>query len=89
MILGFVLNHRNYGGKPDVGAIENTTQPENGTTYFVRTTGDDVNNDGLSWATAFKTIGHALSVAKSGKKSVWVAKGVYKENLTMQNGVNV
>ena len=85
----FVLNHRNYGGKPDVGAIENTTQPENGTTYFVRTTGDDVNNDGLSWATAFKTIGHALSVAKSGKKSVWVAKGVYKENLTMQNGVNV
>ena len=85
----FVLNHRNYGGKPDVGAIENTTQPENGTTYFVRTTGDDVKNDGLSWATAFKTIGHALQVASSGKKSVWVAKGVYKENLIMQDGVNV
>lgn len=30
----FVLNHRNYGGKPDVGAIENTTQPENGTTFL-------------------------------------------------------
>ena len=85
----FVLNHRNYGGKPDVGAIENTTQPLNGSTYFVRTTGDDVNNDGLSWATAFKTIGHALQVASSGKKSVWVAKGVYKENLIMQDGVNV
>ena len=84
----FVLNHRNYGGKPDIGAIENTTQPVNGSTYFVRTTGSD-SNDGLSWATAFATIGHALSVAKSGKKSVWVAKGVYKENLTMQNGVNV
>lgn len=85
----FVLNHRNYGGKPDIGAIENTTQPENGSTYFVRTTGDDVKNDGLSWATAFKTIGHALDVAKSGKKSVWVAKGVYYENLTMEDGVNV
>ena len=84
----FVLNHRNYGGKPDIGAIENTTQPENGSTFFVRTTGSD-SNDGLSWATAFATIGHALDVAKFGKKSVWVAKGVYKENLTMQNGVNV
>ena len=83
----FVLNHRNYGGKPDIGAIENTTQPENGTTYFVRTTGND-KNDGLSWATAFATIGHALSVASSGQ-SVWVAQGVYKENLTMIDGVNV
>lgn len=83
----FVLNHRNYGGKPDVGAIENTTQPENGTTYFVRTNGND-NNDGLSWATAFATIDHALKVASSGQ-SVWVAQGVYKENLTMIDGVNV
>ena len=87
----FALNHRNYGGKPDIGAIENTTQPENGSTYFVRTpdTGGNDNNDGLSWATAFATIGHALQVAKSGKKSVWVAQGVYKENLTMEDGVNV
>lgn len=84
----FVLNHRNYGGKPDIGAIENTTQPLNGSTYFVRTNGSD-SNDGQSWATAFATIGHALDVAKFYKKSVWVAKGVYKENLTMQNGVNV
>lgn len=84
----FVLNHRNYGGKPDIGAIENTTQPKNGTTYFVRTNGSD-SNDGLSWATAFKTIGHALDVAKFYKNSVWVAKGVYNENLTMQDGVNV
>ena len=83
----FALNHRNYGGKPDIGAIENTTQPEDGSTYFVRTTGND-KNDGLSWATAFATIGHALDVASSGK-SVWVAQGVYKENLTMKDGVNV
>lgn len=87
----FVLNHRNYGGKPDVGAIENTTQPENGTTYFVRTTGND-KNDGLSWATAFPTLKQALNQAKtSGVKNIWIAAGTYKEDATvnMVDGVNV
>ena len=87
----FVLNHRNYGGKPDIGAIENTTQPENGTTYFVRTNGND-NNDGLSWATAFKTLKNALSQAKANNiKNIWIAAGTYKEDATvnMFDGVNV
>ena len=90
----FVLNHRNYGGKPDVGAIENTTQPENGTTYFVRTpeTGGKDSNDGLSWATAFPTLRKALTQAKmSGVKNIWIAAGTYKESGTvnMVDGVNV
>ena len=93
----FVLNHRNYGGKPDIGAIENTTQPENGTTYFVRTKdtgGDDDNpdHDGLSWATAFATLRNALSQAQAnGIKNIWIAAGTYKESATvnMVNGVNV
>ncbi|MST83946.1 hypothetical protein [Hallella mizrahii] len=93
----FVLNHRNYGGKPDVGAIENTTQPENGTTYFVRTPdtgGDDDNpdHDGLSWATAFETLSKALTQAKANNvKNIWIAAGTYKESGTvnMVNGVNV
>ena len=87
----FVLNHRNYGGKPDVGAIENTTQPVNGSTYFVRTTGND-KNDGLSWATAFATLKQALNQAKtSGVKNIWIAAGTYKEDATvnMVDGVNV
>ena len=86
----FALNHRNYGGKPDIGAIENTTQPEDGSTYYVRTpeTGGNDTHDGKSWATAFATIGHALETASSGNE-VWIAKGVYKENLTMKDGVNV
>jgi len=87
----FVLNHRNYGGKPDIGAIENTTQPENGSTFFVRTNGND-NNDGLSWATAFKTLRNALSQAKTyGVKNIWIAAGTYKElsTVNMVNGVNV
>ena len=87
----FVLNHRNYGGKPDIGAIENTTQPENGSTYFVRTNGSD-SNDGLSWATAFATLRNALSQAQAnGIKNIWIAAGTYKEDATvnMVDGVNV
>ena len=93
----FVLNHRNYGGKPDIGAIENTTQPENGSTYFVRTHetgGDDdkPDHDGLSWATAFETLSKALTQAKANKiKNIWIAAGTYYESGTvnMVNGVNV
>ena len=91
----FVLNHRNYGGKPDIGAIENTTQPVNGSTYFVRTKktgGDDITHDGLSWATAFETLSKALSQAKTyGVKNIWIAAGTYKESGTvnMVDGVNV
>lgn len=90
----FALNHRNYGGKPDIGAIENTTQPVNGSTYFVRTweTGGNDNHDGLSWATAFETLTKALTQAKAkGVKNIWIAAGTYTEKTTfnMVNGVNV
>ena len=90
----FALNHRNYGGKPDIGAIENTTQPEDGSTYYVRTpeTGGDDTHDGKSWATAFATLTHALSQAKANSvKNIWIAAGTYKETSTvnMVAGVNV
>ncbi len=87
----FALNHRNYGGKPDIGAIENTTQPVDGSTYYVRTTGNN-NNDGKSWATAFATLTHALSQAKANSvKNIWIAAGTYKETSTvnMVAGINV
>lgn len=90
----FALNHRNYGGKPDIGAIENTTQPEDGTTYYVRTPADggDDTHDGKSWATAFATLTHALSQASTNKvNNIWIAAGTYKESATvnMVAGVNV
>ena len=90
----FALNHRNYGGKPDIGAIENTTQPVDGSTYYVRTpeTGGDDTHDGKSWATAFATLTHALSQAKANSvKNIWIAAGTYKEKSTvnMVAGVNV
>ena len=87
----FALNRRDYGGKPDIGAIENTTQPEDGSTYYVRTTGSN-DNDGKSWATAFKTLTYALSQAKANSvKNIWIAAGTYKETSTvnMVAGVNV
>lgn len=90
----FALNHRNYGGKPDIGAIENTTQPVDGSTYYVRTpeTGGDDTHDGKSWATAFATLTHALSQASTNKvNNIWIAAGTYKESATvnMVAGVNV
>jgi predicted outer membrane repeat protein len=90
----FALNHRNYSGKPDIGAIENTTQPVDGSTYYVRTpeTGGDDTHDGKSWATAFATLTHALSQASTNKvNNIWIAAGTYKESATvnMVAGVNV
>ena len=54
-------NTRNYGGLPDVGALENTMLPANGKVLYVRdyrTADGDIDldpkrgGDGLSWATA-------------------------------------
>ena len=87
----FALHYRAYGGAPDIGAIENTRQPENGSTYYVRTNGSDSNN-GLSWSKAFKTLTYALQQAKNnGVKNIWIAAGTYKEGQTvnMVAGVNV
>lgn len=87
----FALHYRAYGGAPDIGAIENTRQPENGSTYYVRTNGSDSNN-GLSWSKAFKTLTYALLQAKNnGVKNIWIAAGTYKETSTvnMVAGVNV
>jgi len=46
------------------------------TRYYVnQATGNDL-NDGRTWATAFKTLQRALSVAQPGDE-IWVARGVY------------
>ena len=43
--------------------------------------------DGLSWATAFKTINEAVSFAFSNDE-IWVKEGTYllKETITIKNG---
>ena len=46
------------------------------TRYYVnQDTGNDL-NDGRTWATAFKTLQKALSVARAGDE-IWVARGIY------------
>ena len=46
------------------------------TTYYVTTSGDDINNNGLSWGMAFRTVQKALDAAVSGDE-IWVAAGTY------------
>ena len=49
--------------------------------YFVSKDGDDSTGDGLSWATAWKTLGKAVSVIGSNiVDNINVGAGVYQEN---------
>ncbi|MCC8071741.1 MAG: DUF1565 domain-containing protein [Bacteroidales bacterium] len=81
---------RNYGGRCDIGPLENDDLPAYGAVYYVRmpANGGSDSNNGNSWDTPFATITKALSTATAGKE-VWVAAGTYTENITMKDGVNV
>jgi len=53
---------------------------------FVDSDAPGPTHDGLSWATAFRTIQAGIDAAGIGGE-VWVASGTYVENLTLRNGV--
>lgn len=79
-----VVNDRDLGGVPDLGAYE-ADLPKAGRIYYVRTNGSD-NNNGLSWGTAFATVRKAVETANDGiiingeKPQVWVAAGTYAQS---------
>ena len=57
-----------------------------GINYYVAKTGNDSNNDGLSWGQAFLTIGQAMTTitargAERGRATVFVAPGGYTEDV--------
>ncbi len=56
-------------------------------TLYVTTDGDDANS-GESWAQAKRTVGAAVSAAVSGDE-IWVARGVYQENLILKGGIKL
>lgn len=69
--------------------------------YYVSPTGND-SNDGYSWATAFRTIQHAIDAADlhnvtnvdgatpwTKNPEVWVLEGTYNENIQIWHGVHV
>lgn len=43
-------------------------------------------NNGSSWSNAFISIQNALSASQAGDE-IWVAQGIYNENMVMKNGV--
>ena len=55
-------------------------QPADATTYYVRKTGND-SNSGVTAASAYLTVGKAMSVAAAGD-TVYIGKGTYTEKLT-------
>lgn len=94
-----VVNDRDLGGVPDLGAYE-ADLPKSGRVYYVRTTGSD-NNMGLSWDQAFATVRKAVETAygktviNGEKPQVWVAAGTYRQSpvnyncFEIKDGVNV
>jgi hypothetical protein len=85
-------NSRDYGGLPDVGALEDSDLPKNGQVIYVRNAdGQDADGYGGAWGKAYKTISYALSKAVAGTTDIWVAAGTYNEGktVTMKGGVNV
>ncbi len=80
---------RTQGAHIDIGADESdgTVWSVPSLTWYVNPGGDDT-ADGLSWATAKKTVGGALGVAQ-GTDEVWVAGGVYLEHVTIPAGVGL
>ena len=72
---------RPFGGSCDIGAYELCH-------ILVKADSPGPTFDGLTWNTAYHTIGAAMAVANA-KDEIWVAQGTYNEAVTMVNGVRL
>ncbi|HZL42906.1 MAG TPA: choice-of-anchor Q domain-containing protein, partial [Verrucomicrobiae bacterium] len=81
---------RILGGTVDMGAFEfgNSVTPYVSTIVRVSPAGNDA-NDGSSWGTAKRTVQSAINQERFSGGEVWVAAGMYLENLTLQTGVHL
>ena len=66
----------------DMGAYEIYFNADSESIYFVDGTNGSDSNDGMSWATAFATVAHAVDKANTdmGILEIWVAGGTYSGN---------
>jgi hypothetical protein len=71
---------RIIGSAVDIGAdeLQGTVGAASTPIYYVRTSGNDSQN-GLSWATAKKTVWAAIAAAEATGGEIWVAAGTYVE----------
>jgi parallel beta-helix repeat protein len=75
---------RIIGGAVDIGADEadGTVGPAATPIYYVRTGGNDT-QDGLSWATAKRTVVGTIAAAQSTGGEIWAAAGTYTERIIL------
>jgi hypothetical protein len=85
--LDYYDNARISGPGVDIGAAELAQPPVLSAIRVKGDTGNDA-NDGLSWATAKKTVYAGYTAAIASDRELWVAKGNYYEWF-MVNGANV
>ncbi len=56
--------------------------------WFVETTGDDTNNDGLTAETPFLTIAHAIDVSENGD-IIQIGEGTFTENINVNKDLTI
>jgi hypothetical protein len=78
---------RFQGASVDIGSDESdgTTWNVPAYVWHVAPSGDD-GADGLTWATAKRTVGAALMLARGGDE-VWLTSGTYRETVSPRSGV--
>lgn len=57
--------------------------------YFVRLSGDDVNNDGTAKAKPFATISRAIEAAKVDKKPIYLCAEIFPEAIEVPKGIEI
>ena len=57
--------------------------PSRAATLYVSPTGDGTN--GLTWETAFTTVGEAIASATSGAAEIWIRGGTYAETVSLKS----
>lgn len=74
---------------PEKNHAENGGPVKDECGYFVRLSGDDVNNDGKTKAKPFATISRAIEAAKVEKKPIYLCAEIFPEPIEVPKGMEI